>query len=74
MQVPMCKLHVVAASRSNLRQWMLVPGPFDLHNYINTTAKILNIVNINMNCSSLVISNKYLVFIISWCGKFGGSG
>ena len=28
--VPMCKLHVVAASRSNLRQWILVPSPPDL--------------------------------------------
>ena len=28
--VPMCKLHVVAASCSNLRRWMLVPGPPDL--------------------------------------------
>ena len=30
MLVPMCKLHVVAASRANLRRWMLVPGPPDL--------------------------------------------
>ena len=26
----LCKLHVVAASRSNLHQWMLVPSPPDL--------------------------------------------
>ena len=30
--VPMCKLHAVAASCSNLRRWMLVPGPPDLSN------------------------------------------
>ena len=30
MLVLMCKLHVVAASRANLRRWMLVPGPSDL--------------------------------------------
>ena len=26
----MCKLHGVATSRSNMRRWMLVPGPHDL--------------------------------------------
>ena len=31
--VPMCKLHV-AASRSNLHRWMLVPGPPDLQQLV----------------------------------------
>ena len=65
MQVPMCKLHVVAASRSNLqlRRWMLVPTPPDLQQlalvvfFLVALVHILHVLHAYIEtCTSCVVA------------------
>ena len=71
--VPMCKLHVLAASHSNLHQWMLVPSPADLRQlalvvfFFQPMVQTLQLHSCNLHCvmaecgGASCILNDYVV-------------
>ena len=74
---PICKLHVLAASRSNLHRWMLVPGPPDLQQHVlvvfsfQPLAHILQLHSCNLHCVVAVVCTWWWLYVMMECG--GGS-